>query len=135
VKNTIDAAIEFSYQGRSYALSTTLDLDALPLDDEVLPDFHHLLAQANGIDTYSYLYEVMEAHDIEYSNAGGMAAPCLHDGLFDLDCFRRHRRAQHEAAVLAPIARRVLHVDDLDSQPALRQALLEAYHAGKAERR
>lgn len=134
MKNTIDAHLEFSFKGEHYTLSTTLNLDALPLDEDALPDFHHLLAQANGIDTYSYLYEVMESCDLEFSNAVGIAAECLHDGVFDVACFQARRCAQLETAILAPIARRLLQVDNLDSQPALKQALLEAYHTGKTTR-
>ncbi|GAB4293238.1 MAG: hypothetical protein Kow0096_08730 [Thiohalomonadaceae bacterium] len=131
MKNTIDAHLDFSFQGEHYALSTTLNLDALPLDEDTLPDFHRLLAQANGIDTYSYLYEVMESCDLEFSNATGVAARCLHDGVFDVACFQAHRRAALESTILAPIARRHLNVTNLDSEPALKQALLEAYHAGR----
>lgn len=131
MKNTIDAHLEFSFKGEHYSLSTTLNLDALPLDEDTLPDFHHLLAQANGIDTYSYMYEVLESCDLAFSNASGLAAECLHDGVFDVACFQARRRAQRDAAILAPIAKRLLHIDDLDSQPALKQALLEAYHAGQ----
>lgn len=134
MKNTIDVHLEFSFKGEHYTLSTTLDLDALPLDEDTLPNFHRLLARANGIDTYSYLYEVMESCDIVFRNATGLAAECLHDGVFDVEAFRRRRReAEPEAAgVVEAIARQHLNIDDLNHQPALRQALLAAYNAGKA---
>ena len=131
MQNTIDIRIEFSFKGEDHTLTTTLNLDTLALEDGALPDFHHLLAQANGIDTYSYLYEALETYDVEFSNARGLAAGCLHDGVFDMDTFRRHRQEQRELAVLGPIAQRCLQVADLDSQPALKQALREAYYAGK----
>jgi hypothetical protein len=130
--NRIDARIEFSFKGEHHNVTATIDLDALLLEEDVLPDFHRLLAQANGIDTYSYLYEVMETCDIDFGNARGLAAACLHDGVFDVAGYRRLRQAQHETAILAPIAQRHLNIDDLDSHPALRQALLEAYRAGKS---
>ena len=131
MKNTIDAHLYLSFKGEHYTLSTTLNLDALPLDEEALPDFHRLLAQANGIDTYSYMYEVMESCDLGFSNACGVAAECLHAGVFDVACFQARRRAALESAILAPIAQRHLNIADLDSQPALKQALLAAYHAGQ----
>lgn len=134
MQNTIDIRIEFSFKGEDHTLSTTLDLDTLAPDDPAPPDFHHLLAQANGIDTYSYLYEALETYDVEFSNARGLAAACLHDGVFDMDAFRRRRQEQHELAVLGPVAQQYLQVTDLDNQPALKQALLAAYQAGKSAR-
>lgn len=134
MNNQIDLHIEFSFKGEDYVLTTTLDLDALELAGDALPDFHQLLAQANGIDTYSYLYEVMESHDIVFRNATGIAAECLHDGVFDGEAFRhrRHAAGPGAARAVAAIARQHLNIDDLNEQPALRQALLAAYNAGKA---
>jgi hypothetical protein len=72
--NSIDAHIEFSFKGETYSLTSPLDLDRM-LDKYIdPPSLHHVLAVEHGINTYSYLYEVMEVEEIEFGNATGLAA-------------------------------------------------------------
>ena len=134
MKNSIDARVAFSFKGETYAPSASIDLDAHMQASGSLPDIHPLLAHANAIDTYSYLYEVMEAHEIEFANPSGLAAACFADGVFDIPCFEQLWREASERAVLHDIARQQLGVDDLEANPDLKAALLGAFEAGKASR-
>jgi len=134
VTSHIDVGIEFSFKGETHTLSATIDLDAAMANNGTLPDLHPLLARLNNIDTYSYLYEVMESHEIGFSNATGLAAEYLRDGVFDGDTFVRRWQEERQLAQLRPIARQHLNIDNLDHHPALQQALLEAYAAGRKSR-
>lgn len=129
--NRIDAVIEFSYQGQTYKAMASIDLDGLMQNHAQLPDLYQYLAQHNGIDTYSYLYEVMEAHPIEYTNATGLAQLCLHNGQFDLADFQLRWQQEQELNILAQIAYSHLGIEDLEQNPELKAALLEAYSMGK----
>ncbi len=131
MENRIDISVEFSYQGERHAPSATLDLDVLMEKGAELVDLHALLAGQHGIDTYSYLYEVMEAHELVFSQATGLARHCLHEGQFDLDRFRHLWRQQREMRILDDIAARHLNIADLSKHPQLQAALLAAYEAGK----
>ncbi len=136
--NRLRARLTCSFQGRDHDLDTLIDLDAQLArlhDQEEGPDFHRLLAQAAGIDTYSYLYEVVEASDIAFSEATGLAAACCGADRFDWQRFRQVCREDMERRVLAPIAAQHLGVADLEQRPDLKAALLAAYRAGRAATR
>lgn len=127
--NTIHARVALSFQAKSYELETTIDLDRCL--DEAAPDFHLMLARASGIDPYSYLYEVLESHEIEFSQPTGVAVHSCDEGTFDWPRFQRDAREQADMRVVGQIAERVLGVADLDARTDLRAALLAAYRAGK----
>lgn len=131
--NRIDASIEFSYQGETYHPKLSIHLDDLMQNHHGLPDLHRYLANQSGIDTYSYLYEVMESHPIVYSNATGLAQQCLVDGQFDLACFEQLWHAQQQTEALSTIAHTHMGVDNLSQHPKLHQALLEAYRLGQQQ--
>ncbi|MGD9786750.1 MAG: hypothetical protein AB7U30_02240 [Sulfuricellaceae bacterium] len=131
--NTLRARLAFSFKGETHDLEAVFDLDTLAAAEGEEPNFHHLLAQANGIDPYSYLYEVLESYDIDFSEPTGIAADCLHDGRFDWPAFAQRRREEHEMGIIQAIAERLMGVADLEGQPDLKAALLAAYRAGKAE--
>ena len=81
--NTIRARMTLSFRGETYELDSVIDLDGCSGEPGEAPDFHRLLAQAAGIDPYSYLYEVLETHEIAFSDATGVAARHCRDGGFD----------------------------------------------------
>src|SRR5665811_1614089 len=83
MKNSIDASVEFSFKGEDYTYKTSIDLDQLLRDHDTLPSIHAILARLHSIDTYSYLYEVMQEAEIEFSNPHGLTADYLVDGKFD----------------------------------------------------
>lgn len=132
MKNTIDAHVEFDYKGETHAPRMTLDLDALLESNGGFPSIHALLAKAHDIDTYSYLYEVMQDAEIVFDNAQGLAADCLVNGVFDQDAFIAKWRDSKVLGLLQPIAQRELGIADLVQHPQLKNALIQAYRLGAA---
>lgn len=132
--HTVHARMEFSFKGETYRLASTIDLERCLGAPGEAPDFHRLLARAHGIDPYSYLYEVLESHEIEFSAPTGIAAGCCHDGVFDWPRFEQHWREEQDLQVVRAIAEWTLKVRDLDERTDLKAALLAAYRAGKAAR-
>lgn len=130
MKNSIDAHVEFSFKGESYAPYATIALDELLEHHGAIPPLHAILAEKNGIDTYSYLYEVMEQAEIFFDNARGLAADFLIDGRFDTEAFVAQWHENQVLGLLQAIALRE-GFKDLEHHPALKNALLQAYLAGK----
>ena len=136
--NTLRARLDFSFKGETYEFDTAIDLDRCSAEPGEAPNFHLLLAKESGIDPYSYLYEVLESHDIAFSDPTGVAVMCCRDGIFDWSQFERLRQEEADMEVVRAIAERTLGVDDLyaraDLKAAMLAALLAAYRAGKGER-
>lgn len=130
-KHTLDVSVGFSFKGENYDLTTSIDFDKLRFDDGSLPSIHALLARAHGIDMESYLYEVMEVSDIEFSNPKGIPAQYYKEGEFDIEGFTD---AWHKHLVLEQLRPVVLHelgIVSLDEHPALTNVLLQAYRLGR----
>lgn len=132
MKNSIDAHVEFSFKGESYAPFATIILDELLEHHGTIPPLHAILAEKHGIDTYSYLYEVMEQAEIFFDNARGLATDFLINGKFDADAFVAQWQENRILVRLQAIALRELGLEDLEQHPALKNALFQAYLAGKA---
>ena len=81
--NSLRIRASFSFKGEDYELDTVIDLDRSHSEPGETPNFHLLLARACGIDPYSYLYEVLESHDLEFFEATGAAAEACRDGGHD----------------------------------------------------
>lgn len=131
--NSVRAHLRLSFKGETHELDALIDLDHGPAAGEDAPNFHLLLAKANNIDPYSYLYEVLESHDIDFSEATGVAASCCRDGQFDWEQFNQQRRKEQNTQLIRVIAAQMLGVQDLDQHADLKAALLAAYQAGKGE--
>ena len=131
MKSTIRARVEFSFKGETHSPSAVIDLDGVMRGPGVVGNLHPTLARLNGIDSYSYLYEVLEVHEVEFDQPTGLAVDSFHDGVFDIHDFERRWRDAQRLERLAPVARRHLGIDDLDAHPALLEALLEAYRLGE----
>ncbi len=129
--NTIRARVAFSFRGESHDLDATFDLDRCQAEAGEVPNFHLLLARASGIDPYSYLYEVLESHDIEFSQPTGAARGCCLEGGLDWFCFLRERRDAADLSVLRGIAQECLGLTDLETRPEIKAALLAAFRAGQ----
>lgn len=132
--NTIRARLTLSFKGETYNLDSVIDLDRHLGEHGEAPNFHRLLAQAAKIDPYSYLYEVLESHEIEFTDATGVAEQSCHDGGFDWTQFEQELNEERDWQLVRPIAERTISGRDLDADPALKAALLAAYRAGKARR-
>lgn len=129
--NTIRAHLALSFKAEMHELDATIDLDGLIGDSKEEPNFHLLLAKAAGIDPYSYLYEVLESHEIEFSDPTGIAAQSWRDGNFNWQQFVQHKREIQDLQVVQSIAKQLLGIQDLDQHADLRTALLAAYRAGQ----
>lgn len=129
--NTVRAHVALSFKGETHELDAVIDLDGCSGEPGEAPDFHQLLARAAGIAPYSYLYEVLESHEIEFSDATGAAAPCCHDGRFDWASLVQGRSGERDWPLVRAIAAPILAAHDLDGDTALKAALLAAYRAGK----
>lgn len=136
--NTVRAHLTFSFKAETHDLATIIDLDQyIGQEDEGGegshgPDFHLLLAKAHGIDPYSYLYEALESHEIEFDTPTGLAVEYCHEGGFDWRGFDRRRREERDLQVVRGIAERVMGIRDLDGHAELKAALLAAYRAGRS---
>lgn len=133
MKNSIDVHVEFSFKGEIYTPHTTIDLDELSRSHGLFPPIHEILARKSGIDTYSYLYEVMQEADLCFDNARGLAADFLVDSTFDMEAFVSYKQENQFLDQLQAIATQELGIDDLAQHPALRSALIQAYHLGKGK--
>ena len=134
MKNSIDAHIEFSFKGETYSLSSTIDLDKLLQQFPSPPSLHELLAKEHDIDTYSYLYEVMMATEIELNNATGLVADFLKGEKIDHVALESNWENLRMLSLLQPIASRELGVADLGQNEGIRKALIRAYELGRSDR-
>jgi hypothetical protein len=130
--NTIRARLTLSFKGETYELDSVIDLDGCLAEPDEAPNFHQLLAKAAGIDPYSYLYEVLESQEIEFSDATGVAARSCRDGRFDWNRFEQDLSEERDWQAVRAIAERIMGTRDWDAEPAPKAALLAAYRAGKA---
>lgn len=130
VANSIDAHIEFSFKGETYSLSSTLDLDKVLDKYFTLPSLHLVLAIEHGINTHSYLYEVMQEEEIRFDNPQGLAAEFFEDGVFDLEGYAAGRGESQLLDSLQAIALREMNIENLDQHPELKNALIQAYQLG-----
>lgn len=128
--NTVRARVAFSFKGETHELDTVIDLDRLRGEAEG-PDFHRLLAQAAGVDTYSYLYEVLESHDIEFSDATGVAVHSCQGGAFDWARFVRDAAEACDWEAARTVAEGILGERDWEADARLKAALLAVYRAGR----
>ncbi len=130
MKNSIDVSVKFDFKGEAYSPSLTIDLDQFLKNDGSFESIYSVLAKTNGIDTYSYLYEVMQTSDVSFSNAEGLATNHLKENCFDLESFKAE---WHESQVLNDlqlIAAQELGVVALADNQPLKKALVQAYRRG-----
>ena len=130
--NTVRARLSLSFKGETRELDTLIDLDRCLGESGDAPDFHRLLAQAAGIDPYSYLYEGLESHEIAFSDATGAAVQSCRDGGFDWAQFAQDAREERDWRAVRDVADPLLGGRDLEAEPALKAALLAVYRAGQA---
>lgn len=131
MKNRFTVTIEFSYKGETFEFRADIELDECMEKLNTIPDLHDLIARQNGIDAYSYQYEVLTSEELQFSEEEGFAAEFIHEGEFDAEGFAIRWREERIGMIAAEIAQRVMGIADLAAQPALKQALLEAYRAGQ----
>ena len=131
MNNSIIATIKFSFKGETYTPSGSIDLDLFLEKGKDLSSIHSLIARNGDIDTYSYAYEVMQASDVSYSRATGLAEKYLLDGVFDFAGFSRDWLDQKNLQLIKDIAEEYMDINDLGQHPKLQNALLEALNKGR----
>lgn len=140
----VNAHLSFDYRGQSYQMSAELNLSdySSQIDDcdpdvplAVLLDVPQLIAQAHGVDVWSYEFEIMQQSDIWYDNAQGLAAGCVRDGSFDLAAYRAAWQQQVDVT-LSPVLDRLCALagaGTAEVRQAIRQAWGQGYAAGRAD--
>ncbi len=131
MNNHITASVEFYYKGEKLTAAIELDLDQHMQNAGKLPTLFPLLAKAINLDPYSYEYEMMQAEVIFFNNAKGLVAEHLDEGLLDIAAFETAWIENTLLEKLQEIAQRHLSIDDLQQQPDVKNALLEACQLGK----
>ncbi len=130
MRNKTTVSIRFCFKGQAHEPSLELDMDEFMGNSGRLSDIYVSLAKAGGFDLYSYEYEMMQAEDIIFSNASGLIAQFVSDGVIDMPTFELAWKESTLLKKLAVIAKEELSIDDLDERPAIRQALISAYNLG-----
>jgi len=131
--NSITASVEFSFKGEVFSPSAVIDLDRAVSQQDLMSSIHLIIAQENKIDTYSYLYEVMEQAKIVFDHPQGTAVDYLSDGIFDFSGFQTGLYGAKLDQLCQEIALTEMKVDDLNQIPNLKKALRKAYELGKKE--
>jgi len=130
-KNTVKVTIPFSYKGKDREPSSIIDLDTFILGDQDIEAVFHIVASQNNIGNYSYEYEVLESSPKIFSEPTGIAQEFITDEGFDLDAFKIRQREQEIHKTLQTIASEVLNINKLEETSDIKNALLQAYQAGK----
>ncbi len=124
--------LTFSFRGEIFQPCARLDLDRWMREtDGRIEALYDWLADAAGIDRYSYEYEVMVLEPLEFLEPEGLARDFVEDGRLDVEGFARAWHRAHALEIVAPIARRHLGVEDLAREPELAEALIAAWNAGR----
>lgn len=131
MKNTIVISAEFFYKGIKLSPSVKIDLDEHVKAQKSIESLYPLLAKSNDIDFYSYEYEMLQAEDLAFSEAKGLASSFLTEDIFDIEAFEQALHEENIIRDVSHIASTILSVVDLDSQPVLKTALIEAYKLGQ----
>ena len=130
MSNYITASVEFYFKGERYGASIELDMDQHMQTSGELPDVYPLLAKAMSIGPYSYEYEMMLAETITFSQAKGLIAGFVNEGILDLAAFNIAWSKSIITEELQGIAKQHLSINDINQHPELKSALLKAYQLG-----
>jgi len=132
MNSTIKVSVTFSFKGETYSPSAVIELDKFIQSYESNEGFYLVLARENQIDTYSYLYEVMQAAELAFAESTGLAGDCMDDnGQLDLSKFSALNLEYQVLQQLSGIASEHLDLHDLEQDETVKQALLQAYELGR----
>ncbi len=132
--NSIDVSVDFSYQGKHYKPEITIDLDRFIKQDSD-HSFYPLIARENDIDTYSYLYEVMQQSALYYRNPKGLAVDFMQNGHLNLDEYGKKWEEDQILNQLLKIAINQMGIRDFNHHQRLKKSLLQAYRLGASSRK
>jgi hypothetical protein len=131
MSNHITASVEFYFKGEKHSASIELDMDQHMYASGELPDLYPILAKAMNLGAYSYEYEMMLAETIMFSNAKGLIADYVNEGILDLEAFNNAWSESIVIERLQDIAKKHLSIDDINQQADLKNALIAAYRLGE----
>ena len=128
----LNAQIDTSFRGEDLHLKGELDLDKLHYDPEEPIKVYHHIATQNGIDSMSYLYEVLEMEPIHYTSADPLIQSFISDdGLqFDWLGYEAAKKRQRAEKATEALLNRYFDTEQQASNPKLKEALREAYLLG-----
>lgn len=129
MNNQLTLRVQVSFQGQVHDLQAQLDLDNHLRHYGGLPDLHDWVARTNQVDAYSYLFEAIQMEPVEIMAVTGRAADFIEDGQFLTDAFIEDWRVQNALPGLVHIAKQQLQTD-IETNPQLKQALIDAYKLG-----
>ena len=133
MSNKITASIRFSFKGQSHEPSLELELDEFMRKSGNLPDIYMLLARVNNFDPYSYEFEMMQVETIHFSQAEGLVAEYVSDGVLDVVAFQEAWKDAKVLGKIQAIAKQYLSIENLNTQPEIKQALMKAYRLGNTD--
>ncbi len=131
MENQISISMEFFFKGKKHSPSMVLDLDTHRHASNNYETLYTLLANNNNIGLYTYEYEMMQAEQLVFSDAKGLAKLFLKDGKFDFIGFNQAQNDKVISNILSSIANKHLSINDLSQEPNIQSALLEAYKQGQ----
>lgn len=131
MKNIVTASIHFSFKGERHTPSITIELDQHLQSTGEFPDLYPLIARENNFDMYSYEYEMMQAEQIQFTNAEGLVNDFITDGVLDIDAFKLSWQENHILNELLSVAEQHLNIKDFSQHDELKHALMAAYLLGK----
>jgi len=130
MKNTVTATIEFYFKGNKFSPSITIELDPHLHSGGGWPNLYPVIASQNNIDLYSYEYEMMLSETPVFSDATGLVADFIINGMLDIQAFENAWQENNILVKLLEIAQQHMDITDFQQNPALKQALLDAYATG-----
>ncbi len=130
MKNRVRVSATFSFRGETFHPELVLDLDELPPESLEPEALYPMLAVANGIDPYSYEYEVLEVAPLAFDQPEGVVADHLRNGRLDFAALKQALADARLRNRLQEIAREHLGIEKLEEMPGLEAALRAAWEAG-----
>ncbi len=131
MSNHITASVEFYFKGKRHSASIELDMDQLMQTSGEPPDLYPILAKAMALGAYAYEYEMMLAETIMFSDAKGLIADFVSEGILDLAAFNDAWSESIFIEKLQDIAKQYLSIDDINQETNLKNALIAAYRLGE----
>ena len=133
MSDTITVVLDFDFKGAHHTLESRLDLGPWLRGGGEPPDLHQLLARDNGIDFYSYEYEVMQMETPRITQAEGLPAAYLRDGRLDWQALRDAARERQASETVCRILGEHGLEEVLLATDGLYEALIAIYRAGRED--
>ncbi|NOX09919.1 MAG: hypothetical protein GXP22_10630 [Gammaproteobacteria bacterium] len=133
MSNRITAFVAFYFKGNEISASIEMDLNSYMEAGGKLPALYPLLARSINIDLYSYEYEMMQVEQVRFRDAQGLVVDHVCDEILDIISFEQAWKERRVLMQLQLIARDKMGVDDLEHNPDLKEALLDAWRLGRSD--